>query len=302
MTAEVAPILEPSPGVVAPPRRSRLGPIVRTGLRYLLLTVTAVIVLFPLYITVVNSLLASPKIAGRPPTFFPTDPQWSTYSTAWSDANLGRAIWVSVVMTALIVGGQVLTSIFAGYAFAFLQFPLKRVIFVVFLATMMIPFEVIFVSNLQTIVDVPIVGWDLYNSYAGLAVPFLATGFGAFLLRQAFLTVPSDLRDAARIDGFGHVKFMFRVAVPLVRPTLAALVVFSFLGAWAQYLWPLVATSASGDHWTVQIALAQLKNRNFSDVNITFAGTVIATLPLAVLLIVFQKQLVRGLTAGAVKG
>ena len=130
-----------------------------------------------------------------------------------------------------------LTAILAGYAFAFLDFPFKRTLFVVFLATLMVPFEVTIVTNVSTISDL---GW--YNTYAGLAVPFLATGFGAFLMRQAFLTLPHDLRDAAALDGYGHWRFMRRVAVPLARPAVAALTVFAFLAAWNQYLWPLLIT------------------------------------------------------------
>jgi sn-glycerol 3-phosphate transport system permease protein len=290
MSVDVAALPEPR-------RRRSGGQIAKTILRYLALTVVALIVLFPLYITVVNSLLPSSKIAARPPTFFPTDPQWNAYTRAWDLGRFGPAILTSIIVTSVVVAAQVLTSILAGYAFAFLEFPLKRTIFVLFLATMMIPFEVIFLANLDIIRSL-----GLYNSYAGLAIPFLATGFGAFLLRQSFLTVPSDLRDAARLDGFGHFRFMFRVAVPLIRPAIAALAVFSFLGAWSEYLWPLIAAETDGDYRTVQIALRQLRFINLADINATFAGAVIATLPLLVLLIFFQKQLVRGLTAGAVKG
>ena len=133
-----------------------------------------------------------------------------------------------------------MTSVLAAYAFAFLTFPFKRTLFVVCLATLMIPFEVTFITNLDTITSLH---W--FNSYAGLSVPFLATGFGIFLLRQAFLQIPRDLQEAAQLDGYGHMRFMTRVAVPLARPSLAALAVFSFLGAWNQYLWPLVSTGGS---------------------------------------------------------
>ncbi|MGZ6888036.1 MAG: carbohydrate ABC transporter permease, partial [Acidimicrobiia bacterium] len=184
----------------------------------------------------------------------------------------------------------------AGYAFAFLEFPLKRTLFLVFLATLMVPFEITIVTNLSTINSL---GW--YNSYQGLAVPFLATGFGAFLMRQAFLQVPRDLQDAASLDGYGHWRFMTRVAVPLARPAIAALAVFGFLGAWNQYLWPLLATRDDRLR-TVQIGLKHLRDTQLNDFGVTFAGTVIAVLPIVILLLAFQKHLVRGLTAGAVKG
>ena len=154
--------------------------------------------------------------------------------------QISKYMATSAIMTAIIVVGQLITSILAAYAFAFLRFPFKRTLFVVCLTTLMIPLEVTFITNLDTITSLR---W--FNSYQGLAVPFLATGFGIFLLRQAFLQIPRDLQEAAQLDGYGHLRFMTRVAVPLARPSLAALGVFSFLAAWNQYLWPLVSTGGT---------------------------------------------------------
>jgi sn-glycerol 3-phosphate transport system permease protein len=268
----------------------------RTAGRYLLMTMLAIVVLFPIYITVVNSLLRPDQIAARPPSLFPTDPQWSAYERAWTDGHMGRYLLNSAIVTTIIMVGQVLLAILAAYAFAFLEFPGRNLIFFVFLATMMVPFEVVFFTNYQTITDL-----GLLNTYGGLVLPFLATGFGAFLLRQAFLTVPRDLRDAAAIDGYGHLRFMARVAVPLARPTVAALAVFSFLSAWGQYLWPLVVTEDTRSR-TVQVGLRQLRDTSLDNINVTFAGVVLASIPLVILLLIFQRQLVRGLTSGAVKG
>jgi sn-glycerol 3-phosphate transport system permease protein len=264
--------------------------------RYVLITVLAFVVIFPIYITVVNSLLQPDQLGARPPKFFPTDPQWHTYGDAWDGAHLGIYLRNSFIVTGIITVGQVVTAILAGYAFAFLEFPLKRTLFVAFLATLMVPFEITIVTNLQTMDSL---GW--LDTYQGLAVPFLATGFGAFLLRQAFLQVPRDLQDAAAMDGYGHLRFMVRVAVPLARPAVAALGVFAFLAAWNQYLWPLLVTEDDRLR-TVQIGLKQLRQTSLDEVNVTFAGAIIAAVPLLILLIFFQKQLVRGLTAGAVKG
>jgi sn-glycerol 3-phosphate transport system permease protein len=264
--------------------------------RYSLLTVLAIIVLFPIYITVVDSLLTAPEITQQPPKFFPSNPQWSSYSTAWNAGHMSTYLKNSFIVTIAITVGQVVTAILAGYAFAFLEFPFKRTLFVVFLATLMVPFEVTIVTNVTTISDI---GW--YNTYAGLAVPFMATGFGAFLIRQAFLVLPRDLRDAAALDGYGHLRFLTRVAVPLARPAVAALTVFAFLAAWNQYLWPLLITKDNSLR-TVQIGLKQLRATSIDQFNVTFAGAVIAVIPLVILLLVFQKHLVRGLTAGAVNG
>ena len=202
----------------------------------------------------------------------------------------------SAIMTVSIVAGQLVTSVLAAYAFAFLRFPFKRTLFLVCLGTLMIPFEVTFITNLDTVSSL---GW--FNTYEGLAVPFLATGFGIFLLRQAFLQIPKDLQEAATLDGYGHWRFMARVAVPLARPSLAALGVFSFLAAWNQYLWPLLATGGTTPLNTVQIGLKQLVGTSPDQIPVALAGAVIAFVPLVILLLIFQKQLVRSLTAGAVK-
>ncbi len=273
-------------------RRRVLGKIAR----YALLTFLAIVILFPIYMTVVNSLLLPSDITRRPPKLFPTDPQWGSYADAWNNGHMSTYMVNSAIVTVIITLGQVLTAILAGYAFAFLEFPFKRTLFVVFLATLMVPFEVTIVTNVATISDL-----GLYNSYAGLAVPFLATGFGAFLMRQAFLTLPHDLRDAAALDGYGHWRFLWRVAVPLARPAVAALSVFAFLAAWNQYLWPILITK-DDQYRTVQIGLKQLQQTSIDQYNITFAGAIIAVIPLVILLLFFQRHLVRGLTAGAVKG
>lgn len=273
-------------------RRRRL----RLATRYVLLTFGAIVVLGPLYLTVVNSLLPASALAQRPPPLVPLHPQWHDYTVAWSQGDLGVYLRNSAIQTAIIVAGQLVTSTLAAYAFAFLRFPLRRTLFVVFLATLMIPFEVTIVTNSATVSDL---GW--YNSFAGLTVPFLATGFGTFLLRQAFLQIPGDLREAATLDGYGHLRFLVRVAVPLARPALAALGVFSFLAAWNQYLWPLIVTGNGNSVRTVQIGLKLLQGTQVSRIDVVLAGTVIAVVPLLILLAVFQKQLVRGLTGGAVK-
>lgn len=264
--------------------------------RYAVLTVLAAVVLFPLYVAVVSSLLKLPQLTSRPPTLFPTSPQWHDYATAFHRGNLGLFMRNSGIQSAIIVTGQLVTSVLAGYAFAFLEFPFKRVLFALFLATLMIPFEVTMVTNLVTVSSL---GW--YNTFQGLTVPFLASGLGTFLMRQGFRQVPREMREAAALDGYGNLRFLVRVALPLTRPTVAALAVYSFLGAWNQYLWPLLVTGDDNSIRTVQIGLKQLAATQIQDIPVTLAGTVIAVAPLILLLIVFQKQLVRGLTAGAVK-
>jgi sn-glycerol 3-phosphate transport system permease protein len=295
MAADVLEAPATAPTEAAPvPRKPRRR--LRTIGSYTLLTVAAIVILFPVYVTIVNSLLSPDQLVHQPPPLVPTNPQWHDYSAAWNAGQMSKYVATSAIMTAIIVVGQLVTSILAAYAFAFLTFPLKRTLFALCLATLMIPLEVTFITNLDTVTSLH---W--FNTYAGLSVPFLATGFGIFLLRQAFLQIPRDLQEAAQLDGYGHLRFMTRVAVPLARPSLAALAVFSFLGAWNQYLWPLVATGGTTPLLTVQIGLKQLLGTQVSQVPVSLAGAVIAFVPLVILLLIFQKQLVRSLTAGAVK-
>ncbi len=266
------------------------------GARYIVLAGLAVIVGFPIYITVVNSLLSSRQIAARPPVLFPLHPLWGDFSAAFSQAHLGLYLRNSFIVTILIMIAEIITSVLAGYAFAYLKFPFRRLLFMACIATMMVPMEATIVPNRQTIVAL---GW--FNSFPALIVPFLASGVGIFLFRQAFMGVPKDLHDAAKLDGYGHWHFLTRIVVPLNRPLISAFALYAFMSAWNQYLWPLIVTDTNSVR-TVQIGMAELENVSVNHFNLIFAGTLEAALPIFILLIVFQRQLVRGLSAGALKG
>lgn len=290
-----APIAAAVPAVRRNPRQSfdePSGPG-RIG-RYALLCLVTFVVLFPIYTTVVAALKPGSEVLKNP--LLPTAVTFDVLVDAWNEGRLGRYLLNSFVVAFVVTIAQVITSVLAAYAFAILEFPGKRAVFLVFVATLLVPAEATLVVNLDTIDGL---GW--LNTYQGLAVPFLATAFGIFLLRQVFLTLPRDLRDAAAIDGVGHLGFLRHVAVPLVRPTIGALALFSFLGTWNQYLWPNLVINEA-DMNTVQSGLRLLSRSSLSEPNLVMAGTVIAAVPIFVALFVFQRQLVRGLTAGAVKG
>jgi len=287
----------------------------RHALSYLVLLLAASIVLMPIYMTVVNALLPKETIVAYPPELFPSDPQWRNFTRALDEVPLARYMWNSFIVTAVIVVGQLVTSSLAAYAFAFLRFPGRGLLFLIFLSTLMVPLEVAIIPNFQTVQSfgsshMEILGFEVgrhilqhilsLDSYQSLAVPFLATAFGTFLLRQHFMTIPKELRDAAAIDGYGHLRFLFFVVLPLSRPVLASLAVFAFLSSWNQYLWPLLVTNDDNMR-TVQIGLAALRGREIDSFNVVMAGTLIAAMPMFAMLVLFQGQLVRGLTAGAVK-
>jgi sn-glycerol 3-phosphate transport system permease protein len=268
----------------------------RTALRYAALVVAASVVLFPIYCAAVIAVQPASRLLTFPGILIPTEPKLSTFGDAFSRGNLGRYLLNSAVASVIITAGQIVTSVLAAYAFAFLRFRGKSFVFTLFLATLMVPAEVTLVANLQT---VDTLGWR--DSFQGLTAPFLAFAFGTFLIRQAFLGIPSELRDAAALDGYGHWGFLRQVAVPLARPAIAALGLFSFLLAWNQYLWPLLITE-DADMRTVQIGLKSLASGRVDELNLVMAGTVVAALPILILLVVFQRNLIRGLTSGAIKG
>ncbi|MFZ4717984.1 MAG: carbohydrate ABC transporter permease [Ilumatobacteraceae bacterium] len=265
--------------------------------RYTLLVFLAFIVLFPIYAVVMQALKTGPDSLDHPRSLLPVDLTLSTIKAAWNQGDLGRLLLNSVFVSVMVTIGVVITSLLAAYAFAFLEFPGRGPLFVAFLATMLVPAEVTVVINERTADSL---GW--INSYQGLIVPSLASTFGVFLVRQVFLQLPGELREAAALDGVGHVRFLWEVAAPLSRPTLGALGLFTFLGTWNAYLWPSQVIRGDRAHETIQIGLERLKNNDISKINLVTGGLVVAALPIFVMLVLFQRQLVRGLTAGAVKG
>lgn len=289
----VGPSLGAAPTTRRPGRRRRL---LKNAAWYVLLSALSVVVLFPVWMILMRAISQpiSYLSAGQPPR--PVDPEWDVFQRAFTQGDLGRRLTTSAVVTVIITVAQVSTAVLAAYAFAFLRFPFRRTMFVVFMATLMLPIEVTLIANVETIRTF---GW--FNSYQGLAAPFLASAFGTFLIRQGFLGIPDDLRDAAELDGFGHLGFLWNVAIPVTRPIIASFAVISFLSAWNQYLWPrAIVTREAWD--TIQIALPKFASENINELNLGFAAAIIAAVPILLILVFFQRHLIRGLTAGAVKG
>lgn len=263
---------------------------------YVVLTVLAALVLFPLYLTFVRALSDPGTYASSNSPLHPVATTWNSFSDAFRIGGLGSAFVVSVVVCVLTVAIQLLTSTLAAYAFVFLNFPFKRLLFTLCIASLLLPMEVTLLANVSTIQSL---NW--VSSYQGLVLPYAATGFGIFLLRQGFAGIPREVRDAAQLDGHGHLRFLFRFAVPLTRPVVASFVLISALTAWGNYLWPRLIT-VDDAHRTLPLALAGLARSGPQHANVSAAGVLLAIAPIWILLVVFQRQMVAGLTAGAVKG
>lgn len=272
--------------------RRRLG----QALLYLFLTAAAITMLFPLYTGIVTSLLGPDNVSSYPPKLLPVDFRWQNYLDAARQAPLMRFILNSFIQSGGVMLVQLVTASLAAYAFAYLPFKGKRVVFLLFLSTMMIPWESTIIPNYLFVQKI---GWD--DTYLGLIAPFMATAFGTFLLRQFFLSIPKDLRDAATIDGCSDLRYLITILVPLARPALGTLAVYSFLQTYNQYLWPLLITNST-EMRTVQIGITMLQVFEREQWQVVLAGVVTIMVPTLILFIVANRQLIRGLTAGALKG
>lgn len=227
---------------------------------------------------------------------WPTEWHWENYVHAWQAAPFARYYLNSVVMTVGIVAGHLVLDALAAYAFARLRFPAKNPIFLLLLATMMVPQFVTIIPAFSLVVQL---GW--IDTYWALIVPRLADVFGIVLLRQYFSTIPKEIEEAARLDGCGRVRTFLQVVVPLSTASLATLAIFAMLFAWNDFLWPLLVTN--GDEMrTIQIGLAAFQGRYGTSWNYLMAGTLTAAVPTIVMFLIFQRALVRGVAGTGVKG
>ncbi|MCI3926897.1 carbohydrate ABC transporter permease [Paenibacillus sp. TRM 82003] len=262
---------------------------------YVLLTALAAAVVYPVYFAVSYGLMTSQAVESYPPPFLPSPVYFGNMFEVLNLVPLVRFIGNSLIVSSLIMIGELITGALAAYAFAFLRFKGRDLLFAVFLATLMVPGEVTVIPNFLTVRS-----WGWMDTYWGLSVPHMSTAFGIFLLRQFFLQLPKDLGEAARMDGCGHLRFFFSMVLPLSRPALGTLAVYSFMKAWNMYLWPLLMTNQESMR-TVQIGIAMLKKEEYMSWNLILAGVTLVVLPSLLLLVVGLKQLVRGITGGAVK-
>jgi len=236
------------------------------------------------------------ELTHQAPYLIPTRFELANYDKAWQAAPFGRYYLNSIVMTAGIVFGQVILSSLAAYAFARLNFPGREALFLVFLATMMVPFHVILIPS-YLIIDR--LGW--IDSYAALIVPRMVSAFGIFLLRQYYQGIPRELDEAAMIDGASRLGIWWRIILPLSGPGLATLGIFAFMFAWNDFLWPLVVIN-DPDMRTVQLGLAMFQGRYGTQWTLLMAGTVTATLPTLIVFLIGQRWFIQSVAQSGVKG
>lgn len=275
-------------------RRRRIG--ADRVLTIVLLVLASLLVAFPLLLALSYSLMSEGEIATFPPPVLPAHPTLDNYASVTATIPIGRYLINSFIVSAAVVVGQLITASLAAYAFSFLVYPGRSILFFLFLSTLMIPWEATIIPNYITIRSI---GW--LDTYQGLAVPFMATAFGTFLLRQAFLQIPRELWDSARIDGASSFHFFRTMVIPLSRPALGTIAIYAFLSTYNQYFWPLLITNQPLMR-TTQVGITQLRFEETLRWGLVMAGVIMVAVPTLALLVIGQRQLIRGLTAGAVKG
>ncbi|MFE3149328.1 MULTISPECIES: carbohydrate ABC transporter permease [unclassified Streptomyces] len=276
----------------------RVHPARRLG-RYavrLLLAAGAVVSLVPFLWMAIAATHSTSDLFHSPPPFLPGGRLLDNLVRLQDTIGFGRVLLNSVGVAVVHTALSSLISAMCGYGLAKYRFRGRGLLLGVVLATMMIPFQVLLVPLFQMMASI---GW--IDSYQAVILPFLANSFGILLMRQSFVDFPDELLESARIDGSGELRTFYRVVLPCVRPQLGALVIFTFMAQWNSFIWPLLMLN-SEDKYTVPVALNTLTGLSHVDYSGLMLGSLLATLPLMLLFLLFQRQFVAGLLGGAVKG
>jgi len=260
-----------------------------------LLVIGAIVSVFPFYWMVIASTHTTSSLFGSPPPFLPGKNLMNNLRSLQDSVGFARVLVNSVGIAVIYTVLSSVVSAMCGYGLAKYRFRGRGVLLGVVLATMMIPFQVLLVPLFQMMASM---GW--IDSYQSVILPFLANAFGIFLMRQAFLGFPDDLIESGRLDGANDLKIFYRIVLPAVRPQLGALVIFTFMSQWNSFIWPLLMLNTQ-DKYTVPVALNTMVGLTHVDYSGLMLGSLIATLPLMIVFVVFQKQFVSGLLGGALK-
>ena len=256
----------------------------------------AVLTALPLVWMVCASLMPAGAASALPPPFWPRAVTFEHYRALFATADMGRYLLNSLLLSTAVTAGSLLVNSLAGYAFAKLRFAGRDRIFAVLLGALVIPAPV---AMLPLFLEMRALG--LVNTYAGVVVPGLATVFGIFLVRQFALGLPESLLEAARMDGASEFRLYWSVALPLMRPALATLAVFTFMGTWNDFLWPLIVLT-DDSRYTLPVALASLSRERVQDTELMMAGAVVTVLPVLGVFLALQRYYVQGILVGSVKG
>ena len=280
-------------------RRARAGERTRKTVTYVLLTLWALIVLFPFYWMLLSSVKSySAYNAEHVPAFFTLQPTLENYVTAFTGVPLARYFGNTIIFTVATTGLMLCVIIFAAYAFARLKFRGKNLLFSLFLALMMIPNELVVITNFVTITN-----WNMRNTFWGLILPSVTSVFYIYLLKENFEQIPEELYKAAKVDGTSDLKYLFKVMLPICRPTVVTVIILKVIECWNSYVWPRLITDEAA-YFLVSNGIQELRENGFGRENVPamMAAVVVISVPLIVLFLIFRNKIMAGVSRGGTKG
>ncbi len=268
----------------------------RVAIKYFLLVIFAIITVFPFYWMISSSLKSGFEVIQTPPTMLPENVMWSNYSTAFSMASFGRYFINTIIVTVLSIVSTVVISILSAFAFSHLEFKGRDLIFSIFIASMMIPGEVLIVNNFKTISNL-----GMIDTYTSLFIPYAASVLYIYMLREFFLTVPKPLYYAAKIDGAGDWKFLWKVLVPIAKPSIITISILVGINSWNAFLWPLLVTNNENMR-VLATGLTAFQSDAGNQYELLMAASSIITVPIVGVYVFLHKKIMNGISLGGTKG
>jgi multiple sugar transport system permease protein len=296
----MAPVRSATRTLISPTRLNRPG---GRRIYWVLVVLTAalftLVFVGPLYWMVIGGLKSGQEIAQIPPTLYPKNPEPRNYADAWTSLSLARLLWNTVFYAFGALAFQLVLDVAAAFAFSKLRPVLGREILGLMLATLLIPSTVLVIPQYVTVINLPILHWHMLDSPWAIWLPAVTNAFNIFLLKRFFDSIPEDLMAAAAVDGAGPLRTLLFIVLPMARPILGVVAIFSVTAVWKDFLWPLLVEPAPGKR-TVNVGIYAFSTGLTQ--NVVIAGAVIAAIPTVIFFLVFQKNIVAGLTTGSLKG
>ena len=270
--------------------------VVKNVLFQIFAVIVGIVIISPIIYAFFISIMPSNQILSNPPKLIPRSVTLDHYKSAISATTLGRYMLNSLVLAGVSSIVRIITASMAAYAFAFYEFKGKNFIFAIVMGTVMIPGDVVLVTNYQTVYRL-----GLVNTYLGMMVVFLVSAMNIFIMRQNFLTFSKEIKEASEVDGCGNFRFFATILLPLNKPVITTVFISAFMGTWNTYLWPMMVTNQN-ELRTIQVGVTMLNFPEGTVYGPIMAASILALLPIAVIFVIFRRQIVGGLMGGAVKG
>ena len=280
-------------------KKARTTRAVKSTVTYLLLSIWGIMVLFPFYWMILTSFKGYGSYnAEYTPKLYTLEPTISNYQDAFTKVPLGGYFINTIIFTVLTTLIMVLVTVFAAFAFARLKFKGKNLLFTLFLSLMMIPNELVIITNFVTITD-----WGMRNTFMGLILPSVTSVFYIYLLKENFEQIPEDLYKAAKVDGTSDLKYLFKVMIPICQPTVVTIIILKVIECWNSYVWPRLITDDAA-YYLVSNGIQEIRENGFGRENIPamMAAVVAISVPLIIIFLIFHKKIMAGVSRGGTKG